>query len=108
MENRKIEVLAERKFVEDNFTPSSSFKTFSENLKEQLYQNNIEIQNFSWKIISWENYLKNIEKYDLILKSPWFSIYQNNLEHLKDKILTQTGIFFKYYTWKIYQVYQNR
>lgn len=40
----KIEALVEKKFVEDNFIPSSAFKTFSDNLNEQLNQSSIENQ----------------------------------------------------------------
>lgn len=73
-----------------------------------LDKNNIEFDDFFWKIITWENYLKNIDNFDLIFKSPWFSIYQNKIEYLKPKILTQSSIFFKYYTGKIIAVTQTK
>ena len=50
----KIEALVEKKFVEDNFTPSSAFKAFSDNLKVQLNQNNIETQKIMEEIIELE------------------------------------------------------
>jgi hypothetical protein len=38
---KRIETLADKKFVEDYFTPTSAFITFSENLTEQLDKNNL-------------------------------------------------------------------
>jgi len=64
----------------------------------------LKIKNFNWKIILWENYLDNLDKYDYIFKSPWISPYTNNLLHLKGKILTQAKIFFEFYEWKIISI----
>lgn len=68
-------------------------------------KNHIEnIPDFHWQIISWNDYLSDLEKYDYIFFSPWISPYTNNLLHLKDKILTQTKLFFQNYVWKIISV----
>lgn len=53
------------------------------------------------KYISWDNYLENLDKYSLIIKSPGISPYLNNLEKLKDIITTQAEIFTNNYDWKI-------
>ena len=47
------------------------------------------------------NYLDNLEKFDVIYKSPWISIYEEKLQKVKDKIKTQADIFFENYKWKI-------
>lgn len=68
----------------------------------------LKIENFSWKIISWENYLDTLWEYDYIFKSPWISPYINNLKKYSKKILTQASIFFDYYKWKIISITQTK
>lgn len=68
----------------------------------------LEIKDFSWKLVLWENYLKNIDKFDYVFKSPWISPYTNWLDFIKDKILTQTKIFYEFYPWKIISVTQTK
>lgn len=68
----------------------------------------LKIENFNGKIITWEKYLDNLDKYDYIFKSPWISPYTNNLLHLKDKILTQTKLFYEFYTGKIISITQTK
>lgn len=53
------------------------------------------------KYITWEDYTKNLNTYDLIIKSPWISPYLNDLKWLEWKITTQTEIFCNNYSWKI-------
>lgn len=53
------------------------------------------------KYITWEKYLNNLDKYDLIIKTPWISPYVNWLEKHKDKITTQAEIFINNYDWKV-------
>lgn len=60
------------------------------------------------KAITWENYLDNIESYDIIFKSPWISPYTNNLIKYKSKIWSQTKLFFELYKWKIISVTQTK
>ncbi len=60
------------------------------------------------KAITWENYLDNLETYDYIFKSPWISPYTNNLLKYKDKLWSQTKLFFELYKWKIITVTQTK
>lgn len=73
-----------------------------------LDKQNINIEFFKWKIITWEKYLDNLDLYDYILKSPWVSPYQNKLIDYKDKLLTQAMIFYSMYNWKIISVTQTK
>ena len=73
-----------------------------------LDKNNIEIQNFDWKIITWENHLNDLDNYDFIIKSPWISPYTNWLLKYKDKLLTQAMIFYSLYKWKIISITQTK
>jgi len=70
---------------------------------------------YSWLINNWykkedidildkkdnPNYLNNLDKYDIIYKSPWISIYLDELQKVKNKIKTQADILFENYKWKI-------
>ena len=48
------------------------------------------------------NYLENLDKFDIIFKSPWISTYNlKSLEKVKDKLISQTNIFFDNYEWKV-------
>lgn len=51
--------------------------------------------------INWENYLDNLEVFDLIIKSPWISPYTNNLYSRNLNITTQTELFLNNYNWKV-------
>jgi UDP-N-acetylmuramoylalanine--D-glutamate ligase len=54
------------------------------------------------KYISWENYLENLEDFDLIIKSPWISPYTNKqILNFKWKIISGTEIFLENYNWKV-------
>jgi UDP-N-acetylmuramoylalanine--D-glutamate ligase len=53
------------------------------------------------KFITWENYLENLQNYDLIIKSPWISPFLNDFSWLEGKITTPTEIFINNYKWKI-------
>jgi len=57
--------------------------------------------NKDFKYITWDNYLDNLDDFDLIIKAPWISPYQNHLEKFNEKITTQTEIFTSLYNWKI-------
>lgn len=46
------------------------------------------------KTIYWDDYLENLDVYDVIIKSPWISPYKKELINYYDKIITQTSIFF--------------
>jgi len=68
-----------------------------------LDRNNIELTNTDSKIksISWKDYLKDLNRFNLIIKSPWISPYNNNLSVYSDIITTQSEIFTNNYSWKI-------
>ena len=53
------------------------------------------------KIISWEKYLDHLDEYDIIIKSPWISPYNQNIFPHLTKITSQTQIFFSNYSGKI-------
>ncbi len=60
--------------------------------------------NSAWQglnFITWESYLDNLSSFDLIIKSPWISPYIEKILPFRDKITTQTEIFFDNYTWKV-------
>ena len=50
---------------------------------------------------TWENYLKNISDFDLVIKTPWISPYLNNLLEYKDKMISSVDIFLNNYSWKV-------
>lgn len=56
-------------------------------------------ENISYK--TWENYLKDLLDYDYIIKSPWISLYKEEVYKFKGKIISQTSLFFDNYAWKV-------
>jgi len=48
-----------------------------------------------------DNYLDTLSSFDLIIKSPWISPYHEKILPYKDKLTSQTEIFFQYYTGKV-------
>jgi len=53
------------------------------------------------KIISWENYLDNLDDFDLIFKSPWISPYNPKISPYKKKLISNAEIFFNNYQWRV-------
>ena len=63
-----------------------------------------------WKIVddmpewinsqTWENYLKNLNDFDLIFKSAGIP-YHPEIQAVKDKTVTQVQFFFNHYKWKV-------
>ncbi len=69
---------------------------------------NLQVENFNWQIIAWKNYLEQLDRYDYIFKSPWVSPYTNGLLPYKEKILTQTKLFYEFYAGKIISITQTK
>jgi len=63
-------------------------------------KNSISLDNYNIKTISWDNYLDNLDNYNLIFKSPWISPYNIKISPYRDKLTSQTEIFFKNYEWR--------
>lgn len=63
--------------------------------------NDIVISDTRVKVISGEWYLDNLDIYDVIIKSPWVSPFQEKLIAYRNKFVSQTQIFFENYNWKI-------
>ncbi len=51
--------------------------------------------------ILWDNYIDNLENFDLIFKTPWFSPYNPKIIPYKDKLTSQVEIFFNNYKGKV-------
>ncbi len=47
------------------------------------------------------NYLDNLDDFYIIYKTPWISLYKKELQAVKEKVKTQTDLFFENYKWKI-------
>lgn len=56
------------------------------------------------KTIFGDNYLDNLAEYDVIIKAPGISSYHDKILPFKDKLLSQTQIFFDYYKWNVISV----
>ncbi|NVP17410.1 UDP-N-acetylmuramoyl-L-alanine--D-glutamate ligase [Candidatus Gracilibacteria bacterium] len=66
-----------------------------------LDKNDIENKKENIKYITGDSYLENLSTFDIIIKAPGISPYQNNLLGLSNKITTQTEIFTSLYSGKI-------
>jgi len=53
------------------------------------------------KIISWEKYLDNLDKFDVIFKSPWISPYNSKILPYKNKLSSGTELFFNNYNARV-------
>ncbi len=51
-----------------------------------------------------DNYLDNLKKYDIIIKTPGISVYHSKVYPYREKITSQAQIFFDYYQGKIISV----
>ena len=56
------------------------------------------------KHILWSEYVNELNKYDIIIKSPWISPYWEKIKSARSKITSQAEIFFHEYAWKIIAV----
>ena len=65
-----------------------------------LDKNQIEIENTNINIVSGDKYLDNLSDFNLIFKSPGISPYYEKIIQFKDKLTSQTEIFFDNYEWK--------
>lgn len=58
-------------------------------------------KNSNLKYQLWESYLDNLWNFDLIIKTPWISPYNEKIIPFIDKITTQIQIFLDNYKWKV-------
>ncbi len=77
-------------------------------LKNWIQKENItildkwEVTENNWvKFVSWINYAYNLGDFDIIIKSPWLSPYDEKLATYRDKFTSQTQMFFDNYEWKV-------
>jgi len=70
----------------------------SKDFLEKIWYKNITILD---KNISWDNYLDNLGDFDLIFKTPGVSLYNEKVYPYKDKIISNTEIFFSNYEGKV-------
>lgn len=89
------------RFLQKNGILDGSITILDKNL-------DLKVENFNGKIIVWSWYLDHLDQYDYIFKSPWVSPYTNDLLPHKDKILTQTKLFYEFYNGKIISVTQTK
>ncbi len=65
-----------------------------------LDKSKIDVDNIS--SIFWDDYLKDLEEYDLVFKSPWISPYNlEELQKVKQKLISQAEILADNFEWKI-------
>lgn len=61
-----------------------------------------EIEDTEINYIWWEDiYLEWLDAFSIIIKSPWISPYHEKIIDHRDKLTSQTEIFFSNYTWKV-------
>lgn len=65
-----------------------------------LDKNDINTGNKNVNTITWEKYLDNLRDFNLIFKSPGISPYNKKIIEYKDKLTSQTQIFFDNYEWR--------
>ena len=94
LKNKKIAILGY--WLEGKSTLSFLMKLWIKDITI-LDKKEINEKNLNFNYITWENYLDNLSSFDLIIKAPWISPYQNNLEKFYEKITTQTEIFTSLY-----------
>ncbi len=67
-----------------------------------ILDKNKNIEQIEWiKYIIWEKYLCNLDEYKIIFKTAWISPYTKELDKYKDKLITQSQLFFDNYKWKV-------
>lgn len=57
-----------------------------------------------FNLIFWDKYLDNLKTFDLIIKTPWISLYHEKIYPFRKKITSQVQIFFDHYQGKIIAV----
>ena len=66
-----------------------------------IIDSNTLINDTNVKIVLGKDYLKNINDYDIIIKSPGISFKKININNFKNKITSQTNLFLEFCECKI-------
>ena len=59
-----------------------------------------DIDHKSVKIITGDNYINSLWSFDIIFKTPGISPFDEHIEPYREKLSSQTELFFQNYTWK--------
>jgi len=99
LENKKIAILGFGKegqstyqFIREN-KPTMSLTILDHNTDLQKDENLLKDQNLTF--ILGENYLSNLEEYDLIIKTPGISLKDINIQNIKSKITSQMELLLE-------------
>lgn len=70
-----------------------------------VFDKDVTLEKEPWiKYSLWETYLDSLGYYEVIIKSPWISPYNDKIAPYIDRITSQTEIFYSNYTWKVISV----
>lgn len=101
LENKKIVILgfglegkSTYQFIRKHFPNIKLFVNYNkkdENTEKEYLKNDSNLH-----FISGENYLEDLDKYDLIFKSPGISFKDIDIDNFKDKITSEQELFLEY------------
>ncbi len=97
LHNKKIAILGFGKEGRStlNFLQSHSISDIT------ILDANVHEDNIWVNIVSWESYLDNLRDFDLIIKTPGISPFHEKILPCKERIISQTQIFFSNYDGKV-------
>lgn len=95
LKNKKIAILWFGKEWQSSLQFLIKNKISLENIT--LIDKNPIIENENIKKMTWDSYLKKLNQFDIIIKTPWISLYEKDIYKFKDKITSQIQIFLDNY-----------